>query len=362
MSELPVALDAMGGDHGARPNVEGAVAAARHEGASVIVVGDEAVLRAEFDRAGAGDLVQSGRLRLHHAPDVVAMDDKPALAARKKKESSMRLACDLVERGEACGALSAGNSGAMMAVSLLVFGRIDGVLRPAIGTMLPSATPWGLVHLVDAGANIECEPAHLAQWAVLGATYVSHTHNVPRPRVGIVSNGEEDSKGTELTRGALALLRQLPSSLPLEVLGYVEGRDLNRGTVDVVVTDGFTGNVMLKTAEGVFKFVTAQIKDGFEQASIVEKIGGALSKPVFDRMKAKLDPREFGAAPLLGLARTAFIAHGSSDAYAIRRGIGAVRASAHFDVGGRMAAAIQVAEVRTGEPASASSYSGGRLR
>lgn len=342
MSDLPVALDAMGGDHGASPNVEGAAAAVRHEGASVLLVGDEAVLRMEIERAGAGDLVAAGVLQLRHAPDVVAMDDKPAVAARKKKESSMRVACDLVEKGEACGALSAGNSGAMMATSLLVFGRIDGVLRPAIGTMLPSRTPSGLVLLVDAGANIDCEPAQLAQWAVLGAVYARHSLGAMRPRIGVLANGEEESKGTELTRATLALVKRLAAteSVPFEPVGHVEGRDLNAGTVDVVITDGFTGNVTLKTAEGVFRFVTQKIKDGYEEGSLLEKIGGALSRSMFERMRRRLDPREFGAAPLLGLARPAFIAHGSSDAYAIRRGIGAVRAWAKNDLGERMSEAI----------------------
>lgn len=340
MTELPVALDAMGGDHGPAPNVEGAVESVRADGARVVLVGDEAALLLHIDRVGARDLLGLGTLSVKHAPEVVAMDDKPAVAARKKKESSMRKAADLVEEGAACGSLSAGNSGAMLAVSLVVFGRIDGVARPAIGTMLPSATSSGLVHLVDAGANIECEPLHLAQWAVLSSVYVERTYGVARPRVGIVSNGEEESKGTELTRSALALLRKLPT---LNVVGYVEGRDLNKGTVDVVVTDGFTGNVMLKTAEGVFKFVTSEIRAAFESGSVFEKLGGGLSQSVFERVRKKLDPREFGAAPLLGLAKPAFIAHGSSDAYAIRRGIGAVRAYAKNDLQGQMRTALAAA-------------------
>jgi glycerol-3-phosphate acyltransferase PlsX len=340
VSELPIALDAMGGDHGPAPNVEGAAAAIRNEGLRVVLVGDEAAIRAQVEAQRAADLLSSGSLTIRHAPDVVTMDDKPAQAARKKKDSSLRIACDLVEKGEASGALSAGNSGAMMATALLVFGRIDGVLRPAIGTMLPSATATGLVHLVDAGANTDCEPAHLAQWAALGATYVKHVSGVARPRVGVVSNGEEESKGTELTRGALALVKHLPRVLPVEVVGYVEGRDLNKGSVDVVVTDGFTGNVMLKTAEGVFRFVTAQIKQGYERGGLVDKLGGALSTGMFDRMRKRLDPREFGAAPLLGLARPAFIAHGSSDGYAIRRGLGAVAAFTKNDVGAQLRQAV----------------------
>jgi glycerol-3-phosphate acyltransferase PlsX len=332
MAELPVALDAMGGDNGPAPNVEGAIAAVREDGARVILVGNEATLAPLVPKGVDG-------IEIRHAPDVVTMDDKPVAAARKKKESSMRKACDLVGDGEAGGALSAGNSGAMMAMSLLVFGRIDGVMRPAIGTMVPSLTDIGLVMLVDAGANIDCEPAHLAQWAVLGSEHVKRTFAVTSPKIGVLSNGEEDQKGTDLTRAALELVRKLP----LHVHGYVEGRDLNTGVVHVIVTDGFTGNVMLKTAEGVFKFVTGRIRDGYERGSLKEKIGALLSQSMFERMRRKLDPREFGAAPLLGLAKPAFIAHGSSDAYSIRRGIGAVRSYAKNDLVGHMAAAIALA-------------------
>lgn len=339
MSELPVALDAMGGDHGLAPNVEGAIAAARDDGAHVILVGDEAALLSAIEQHGASDLITRGLLAVRHAPDVVDMDEKPAVAARRKKDSSMRRATDLVEAGEACGVISAGNSGAMMATALLVFGRIDGVARPAIGTMLPSTS--GLVHLVDAGANIDCEPLHLAQWAVLSSIFVEHSYGIVRPRVGVMANGEEESKGTALTRATLALLRELPS---INLLGHVEGRDLNAGTVDVVVTDGFTGNVILKTGEGVFRFVMSEIKRGYTGGTVKEKLGGALSASMFERLRKKLDPREFGAAPLLGLARPAFVAHGSSDAYATRRGIGAVRTYARNDLLAHMKSAISAAQ------------------
>jgi glycerol-3-phosphate acyltransferase PlsX len=320
---LPVALDAMGGDGGAAPNIEGALAAARHEDARVILVGDSAAITRELERHGAHPNVT-----VAHASERIEMGDKPADAARKKKDSSMRVACDLVAKGAACGALSAGNSGAMLATSLLVFGRIDGVARPAIGTMLPTLSPIGASMLVDAGANTECTARHLAEWAILGATYVERVHGLARPPVGVVSNGEEDTKGTPLTRDALALLRRTD----LHVLGHVEGRTLNAGACVVFVTDGFTGNVLLKTAEGVFTFVKGRIRAAYERGSLVEKLGGALSQSVFARISSELDPRELGAAPLLGLARPAFIAHGSSDAYAIRRAIGRVRAFAQHDL------------------------------
>lgn len=336
MDRDPVALDAMGGDAGCAPTIEGAVAAAREDGARVLVVGDQAQLQAHIERLGAADLLAREALALVHAPDVVTMDDKPGHAVRKKKQSSMRVACDLVQQGRACGALSAGNSGAMMATALLVFGRVDGVLRPAIGTVLPSFSPFGLTLLVDAGANVDCEPVYLAQFGILGSVYVENVYGVRRPLVGVVSNGEEDAKGTRLTREALELLKRTDVNLH----GYVEGRDLNKGIVPVIVTDGFTGNVMLKTAEGVFTFMSATIKAAFEQGSVVDKLAGLMARPVFERIKRKLDPREFGAAPLLGLRRPAFIAHGGSDAYAVRMGIRAVRRYVEHDVVGAMTAAI----------------------
>ena len=324
---LPVALDAMGGDHGARVNVEGAVAAAREDGARVILVGDEAVLRRELERLGALPLL-GGPLSIRHAPEVIEMDEKPAQAVRKKKGSSMRVACDLVKAGEACGAVSAGNSGAMMAVALLVFGRVDGVLRPCIATAFPSKSRAGFSVLVDAGANTDCSPEQLFQFGLMGAAYLEHAYRAERPALGVLANGTEDSKGTELTRGTVKLLRQTD----LNVLGHVEGNQAMSGDIDVVITDGFTGNVMLKTGEGVAKFVGDTIKAGFERGGPLVKLGGLLSRAMLRSLKATLDYREFGAAPLLGLAAPAFIAHGSSDAYAIRKAIGAVRRHAQNDI------------------------------
>jgi phosphate acyltransferase len=336
-AELPVALDAMGGDFGASVNVEGALAAVREDGARVVLVGDESLLKRELEKAGASPFLSSGKLSLRHAPEAVEMDEKPAAAVRKKKSSSMRVACDLVKAGEASGALSAGNSGAMMAIALFVFGRIDGVQRPAIATMFPSQASIGFSLLVDAGANTDCTSEHLLQWGILGATYLKHARGLEAlPTIGVVSNGEEDTKGTDLTRGALALLRR--TDLPVH--GYVEGRDVTSAIAPVIVTDGFTGNVMLKTGEGVLKFVLALIKQGYLDGRPLEKLGGMLSRPMFERLRKKIDPREFGAAPLLGLAAPAFIAHGASDAYAIRRGIAAVREHAAHDVTHHLAAAI----------------------
>jgi phosphate acyltransferase len=326
----------MGGDHGASPNVEGAIAAVRAEGARVILVGDEALLSREVAEKGGTDLL-GDRLSIRHAAEVVLMDEKPSQAVRKKKGSSMRLASDLVKDGEACAVLSAGNSGAMMAVALLVFGRVEGVIRPAIATGFPSRTASGFSVLVDAGANTDCSPEHLLQFGVMGEVFLRAAYRQEAPKVGVVANGTEDTKGTDLTRGALALLRRTD----LHVLGHVEGNEIMQGGVDVVVTDGFTGNVLLKTGEATARFVGEELKRGLMSAGLVAKLGGLLAKRALKEVAKRMDAREFGAAPLLGVAAPVFIAHGSSDAYTIQRAICRARDSASHDITGRIGEAIQ---------------------
>ena len=335
----PIALDAMGGDCGLQPLVEGALSAIADDGARIVLVGRRPELVAALNVAEPRWQAFEDRrdLSLVHADDVVTMDDKAADAARKKKQSSMRVACDVVALGPgnphapgvgAAGVLSMGNTGAMLATALLAVGRLPGVARPAIATILPSLSPSGRTLLLDAGANSECEALHLAQWGVLGSVYLEFAFGQQRPAVGVLSNGEEDHKGTTLVREALALLRQTN----LNIVGFCEGRDLNAGAVHVVVTDGFTGNIVLKTAEGVFSFMSAVIKRTFSEGTPVDKLGGLLSKPGWARIKRELDPREFGAAPLLGLRRPVFIGHGKSDAHAVRCGLRAVRRYVDADV------------------------------
>lgn len=335
-SELPVAVDAMGGDHGVGPNIEGALAAIREEGAQVVLVGDEALLQRELQQRNASGLLH-GPLRIRHAPEAIDMDEKPATAVRRKRASSMRVACELAKNGEACGALSAGNSGAMMAVGLLVFGRVPGVSRPCIAAAFPTRARAGFSVLVDAGANTECSPEHLFQFGVMGAAYLERAFGAAAPVLGVLANGTEDSKGTELTRAALTLFRRTD----LQFIGHCEGNQVLFGAVDVVVTDGFSGNILLKTGEGVARFFVETLRTGFERGGPILKLAGLASRGMFRRMKAILDYREFGAAPLLGLGGTAFIAHGSSDAYAIRRAIGAVRRYARHDITGHIETEIQ---------------------
>jgi glycerol-3-phosphate acyltransferase PlsX len=333
-SELPIALDLMGGDVGIDPLLDGAVRAVVDDGARVVVVGLPEV-EARLAREQAS-LIAAGMLSFVAADDVVTMHDAPAVAVRRKRRSSMRVACALVHSGRCAAVLSTGHSGAFAATASFVFGRLKDVVRPAIAALVPSLGQSGHALLLDAGAQVECTPLHLAQWGVLGSAFFACVTGRTRPAVGVLCNGEEEHKGTPLTRGALSLLRQTD----LHVTGPCEGRDLLHGGVDVVVTDGFTGNVALKTAEGVVAFLGHLVKDTFGHGSVVDRIGGALSKPGWDRIRARLDPREVGAAPLLGLRRPAFVAHGRSDAHAVRRGIRAAQRFVALDVERAQTAAL----------------------
>jgi len=247
-----VAVDAMGGDNAPAPEVEGAVAAVRERIAKVVLVGDRAALRTQLEAHGAASL---DGLSVHHASEVIRMDDHPAVAAKGKKDSSMRVAFDLAKERTVDAVVSAGNSGAMLACGLFVMRRLPGVERPGIVTTFPTVN--GVCALIDTGANVECRPETLAQFAVLGAVYARLLHGKARPKVGLLSNGEEQIKGTELTRGTHKLLSAPGVEKDFEFIGYVEGRDIFSGDVDVVVTDGFTGNVVLKTSEGAAAAINA---------------------------------------------------------------------------------------------------------
>jgi glycerol-3-phosphate acyltransferase PlsX len=311
-----VAVDAMGGDHAPGPEVEGAVAAVRERFARVILVGDEARLRGELVRHGAASL---DGLSIQHASEVILMEDHPAVAAKGKKDSSMRVAFDLAKEGKAEAVVSAGNSGAMLACGLFVMRRLRGVERPGIVTTFP--TVKGLCALIDMGANVDCRPEILAQFAVLGAVYARLLHGKPRPRVGVLSNGEESVKGTELTRGAHKLL-SADVEKDFEFIGYVEGRDIFAGDVDVVVTDGFTGNVVLKTSEGAAAAISAIMKREILSTTL-GKLGAFIldRAGVFRRLKRVLDVDEHGGAPLVGVDGVAILTHGAANATAIKNAI-----------------------------------------
>lgn len=315
---MRIALDAMGGDLAPKAVLEGAVGAARDFQIDVVLVGDREVIVREL-----GEYDLSGLpITIEHAPEIVAMDDSPLESVLAKPESSIHVGLDLVKHGKADGFVSAGNSGAVMAAAMAILGTLPGVDRPAIASMVP--TTAGLSLLIDAGANTEVKPLNLVQFAVMGSVYWRQVHKVAHPRVGILSNGEESSKGTELTRSAARALLQ--SALHVNYIGYVEGRDINRDKADVVVTDGFTGNVTLKTMEGFASFLLGNLHEVFGSSLLRRLLYFAVFRHRISAIRQRLDPAEYGGAPLLGVNGVAIIAHGSSSARAIRN---AVRAAAN---------------------------------
>ena len=305
-----VAVDAMGGDHAPHATVEGSVLAAREFGIPVILVGDEDRIRRELLRHEVENLP----LEIKHTSEVVEMDETPTTAIKKKRDSSLRVAFELVRDRKAHAVVSAGNSGAAMAAALFVLRRLKGVERPAINTVIPSLN--GAVSLIDAGANPTCKPYYLVQFAIMGSVYMQEVMRIDKPRVGLLSNGEEESKGIDLTREANELLKR--SSL--NYIGYVEGRDIYKGGVDVVVCDGFVGNIILKTSEGVFEVLGQVLKEEISK-SYLSKLGYLLSKKSFSNFKKKFDYSEHGGAPLLGVDGTVVISHGRSSSNAIKNAV-----------------------------------------
>ncbi len=309
---MRIALDAMGGDLAPKAAVEGAVLAARDLGVEIVLVGLREVLEGEL---AAHDTVGLA-IRVEDAREIVAMDESPLESVLVKPHSSIHVGLELVKRGAVHGFVSAGNSGAVMTAAMAILGNLAHVERPAIASLVPAAGGHAL--LIDAGANTDAKPLNLAQFAVMGSVYCRRVHNVARPRVGLLSNGEENSKGTDLTRAAAAMLKQMGAQV--NYIGYVEGRDINRGKADVVVTDGFTGNVALKTMEGFAAFLLQHLRELFS-GSWRGRLAYLLLKKSFGAMRGRLDPHEYGGAPLLGVNGVVIIAHGSSNGRAIRNAI-----------------------------------------
>jgi len=306
-----IALDAMGSDKAPKPEIEGALQAARHHGARVLLVGPEARLKIELARyPGASRL----GIEIVHASEVITMDDKVE-AIRAKRDSSIRVGLRLVRDGQADGFVTAGNTGAAMATARMVLGALPGVDRPALAAAFPTVTNTAAV-LLDVGANVDCEALNLEQFAIMGEIYCRAIFGVKRPRVGLLSIGEEEGKGNDLTRAAFPLLKQLP----IEFIGNVEGRDLYNGQVNVIVSDGFVGNVALKTSEGVARLVRAVLKETLK-ATITRQVGALLSRNAFSDFKKRLDHTEYGGAPLLGVKGVCVITHGSSNTNAIKNAI-----------------------------------------
>jgi phosphate acyltransferase len=316
-----VVLDAMGGDHAPQAAVEGAWLYARDENGQVVLVGDETAIRAELSRVGAQN---DARLSIVHASEVIDMAESPGQAIRRKRNSSIRVCFDLLKEGKADAMISAGNSGAVLAGAVFVLGRLDGVDRPAIGTLLPTVA--GHMLLIDAGAITDCKPVNLAQFAAMGEVYARRVMGFVSPRVGLLSNGEEESKGTDLTREAHGALRRAD----LSFVGYVEGKDIFSGEVEVVVTDGFTGNVVLKTAEGAASCFGEIIRREVKK-HLRTQVGALLMKPTFDALRKAVDYSEYGGAPLVGVDGLAMIAHGRSTPKAIKNALKAAGELARVD-------------------------------
>lgn len=327
---MRVAVDAMGGDHAPGVEVEGAVAAARDYGIAVTLVGATSRISAELSRHNTAGL----DITLKNATEVVGMHDSASDAVRKKRDSSIRVAFELVKSGEADAVVSAGNSGATMAAGMFVLKRLSGIERPAIAQVFPNLQ--GHTVVLDVGGNVDCKPSHLVQFAIMGEVYARHILGIDNPRVGLLSNGAEESKGTELTRDANASLREVT----FNYTGYVEGRDIFNGTADVVVCDGFVGNVVLKLSEGLAEAVGTMLKDEIK-ASFLSKVGYFLARPAFNRFRKKVDYAEYGGAPLLGVDGVCMICHGGSNVKAIKNAIRFAHENVEKKVNRRMAEKLQ---------------------
>lgn len=307
--------------------VEGAVLASK-EGISVTLVGDETKLTQELAKHGVN-------LPIHHSSDTITMQDH-ASDVRRRKDSSIMQAMRLVKSGDACACVSMGHSGATMAAALLVLGRLAGVERPGILANIPTRTSF--TALIDAGANADCKPVHLQQFALMGSLYMQAVHGIEKPSVGLMSIGEEAQKGNELVREAHVLLKDTPS---IHFYGNTEGRDLFKGTTDVVVTDGFTGNVVLKLAEGEAKELFSWIREAFVTNGPLVKLAAAVVKPALRRLAVRLDPGEYGAQPLLGVNGYVFIGHGSSDAVAVRNALRNAKQNVEAELTSKILAGMQ---------------------
>ncbi len=332
-----IAVDAMGGDDAPEPEVRGAVAAASELDIDVVLVGDRELLTRELLACGVDD---HPRIHIHHASEVVTMDDHPVRAFRRKRDSSLRVAFDLVLAGEAAAVVSAGNSGAVLSHAQLLLKPIDGVERACIVAVLPSLA--GTLVLCDTGATVEVKPSMLAQFGIIGACFDRIVHGHAQPRVGVLSNGREAKKGTPLTRAASAMLSAAAThpAAQFDFTGYVEASEIFAGGVDVVATDGFTGNIVLKLCEGLSEAVFAMMNDELAETSQT-RLGGMLARPALRKLKQTLDYSETGGALLAGVNGVVMLCHGRSDARAIRSAIRSADEIVRGDVTAQLATAIE---------------------
>ena len=313
-AEITIALDAMGGDHGADTVVPAALDILKQrDDLRIILVGDQTHIETLLARAG--NIPPEQRLRIHHASEVVDMDEAPSRALRLKKDSSMRVAIDLVKQGQAQACVSAGNTGALMATARYVLKTLPGIDRPAISTEIPSIE--GYTQVLDLGANVDCTAEHLFQFAVMGSVLASAVHGLEKPRIGLLNIGEEEIKGNEQVKDAARLLA---GSRSLNYIGFVEGDDVFTGGVDVVVCDGFVGNVALKTSEGVAKMISHFMRQSFSR-NMLTKLAGLMVMPVLRSFRSRIDPRKYNGASLLGLRGIVIKSHGGADAVAFENAI-----------------------------------------
>lgn len=314
---MKIIIDAMGGDNAPQEIVKGALSAAKRFGCHILLTGDEAAIRAAAAQCGAATLPEN--VTIHPTTETVEMCDDPATVFRRKKDSSMGVALTLLRDGEGDAAISAGSTGALLTGATLITKRIRGIRRAAMAPVIPTTT--GSAVLIDCGANAECTPEYLVQFAYLGNFYAKRVLGVERPRVGLLNIGAEDSKGTDLQKETLALLRQADARGDLHFIGNIEAKDAIKGGCDVIVTDGFTGNVMLKSIEGVGSFAGSALKGMFKK-NLLTKIAALLVMPGLNEFKTRLDPNKVGGTAFIGISRPVIKAHGGSNAEAIENAVG----------------------------------------
>jgi len=340
---MRIVLDAMGSDDCPEPEVQAAVQAAAQFGDEILLVGPEDQLLTRLQSFDGS----ARRVQIIPAPEAITMQDKGLALALKAKRpqarNSMAVGIDLVKRGEAQAFVTAGNTGGAMATAFYRLGTMPGVERPALTALFPVKDGYCVV--LDIGANPDCKPEYLYQFAVMGSVYAEKVLSVRNPRVGLLSNGEEPGKGNQLIKDTFPLLQ----SSQLNFIGNVEGKELFGGEADIVVTDGFTGNILLKSSEAVAKLITDTLREEM-MSTFRTKIGGAIARPAFTAIRRKLDPREVGAAPLLGVAGLVFIGHGRSDAYALVSAIQVARQAVERDLMGAIADAI-ASQLKSAAPA-----------
>ncbi len=325
-----VAVDAMGGDYAPAEIVLGAVQAAREYGVGILLVGKEELIQPELAKHDTEGL----DIEIVHTDEMIEMGEHPAEAVRAKRRNSISLSHELAREGRALGAVSAGNSGAVMAAAIFTFRRIAGIDRPAFGSVVPATGSRTLV--LDIGANTDCKPQYLLQFALMGAAYMQSVFSEPNPKVGLLANGEEETKGDQLTQEAHKLIKAAAPQAGINFIGNVEGRHINSGDVDVVVCDGFVGNVVLKLSEGLAKMILGTLRTELT-AGTLSKVGALLAKPAFDRVRKTLDYEEYGGVPVLGVNGISIICHGRSHAKAIKNAVHVAIQSADAELPKRIA-------------------------